>query len=69
MDSLYVESLSKSELRINADMSDIKLEKALKKDGSFNILGEYYDEVYDESPLKSTILDKKELTSLEGGNF
>ena len=48
MESLYVESLSKHELRIIADMSDIKLKKAVKKDELFNILGEYYDEVYDE---------------------
>ena len=57
MDSLYVESLSKHELSIIADMSNIKLEKTRKKDEIFNILGEYYKEVYDETPFKSTILD------------
>ena len=47
-----MESLSKHKLRIIADMSDIKLEKSLKKDELFNILDEYYDEVYDESLFK-----------------
>ena len=52
-----MESLSKHKLRIIADMSDIKLEKSLKKDELFNILDEYYDEVYDESLFKSKNLD------------
>ena len=38
-------------------MSDINIEKALKKDELFNISSEYYDKVYNESPFKSKILD------------
>ena len=57
MDSIYAESLSKHELSIIADMTDVILEKTLKKDKIFNILGEYYKEVYDESPFKSIISD------------
>ena len=40
-------------------MSNIKLEKTPKKDKIFNILNKYYDEVYDESPFKSIILNIK----------
>ena len=40
-------------------MSNIKLEKTLKKDKIFNILNKYYDEVYGESPFKSIILNIK----------
>ena len=38
-------------------MTNIKLEKTLKKDEIFNILGEYYEETYDEPPFKSIISD------------
>ena len=53
MNSLYVESLSKKELQIIAEMSKIKLEKGLEIFEIyeifeiFNILNEYYDEVHD----------------------
>ena len=57
MDPLCLEMLSKQELSIIADMSNIKLEKTLKKDEILDISNIYYDEVYDESPFKSIILD------------
>ena len=37
MNPSYLERLSKHELRIIADMTDVKFEKALKKDEIFNI--------------------------------
>ena len=54
MESLYVESLSKYELRMIAEANNVKLGK---KDEIFNNLGKYYKEVYDESPFKSIISD------------
>ena len=57
MNSLYVKNLSKHELSIIADITNIKLEKTLKKDEIFNILGEHYEETYDEPPFKSIISD------------
>ena len=58
MDSLYVESLSKDELRMITEISDIKLKKKkMKKDEIFNSLAKYFKKVYNESPLKSIILD------------
>ena len=61
MDSLYVESLSKNELRMIVEISDLKLEKTPKNDEIFNNLATYYKEVHNESPFKSIILD---LTSI-----
>ena len=57
MNPLYLERLSKPELSIIADISNIKLEKALKKDEIFDILNKYYHEGHVEFPFKSIILD------------
>ena len=38
----------------------------MKKDEIFNILGEYYKEVYDESPFKSIILDIRSILPKKG---
>ena len=66
MNPSYLERLSKHELRIIADMTDVKFEKALKKDEIFNILGEYYEERYDESPFKSIISDIRSILPKKG---
>ena len=47
-------------------MSNIKLEKALKKDEILDIVNKYYDEVHDESPFKSIILDTRSILPRKG---
>ena len=47
-------------------MSSMKLEKTLKKDEILDILNKYYDEVLDESPFKSIILDIKSILPKKG---
>ena len=66
MNPLYLERLSKHALRKIADMIDVKLEKALKKAKIFDILGEYYEEIYDESPFKSIISDIRSILPKKG---
>ena len=62
----YVERLSKHELRIIADMTNIKLEKKLKKDEIFDILTEYYEEIHDKSTFKSIISDIRSILPKKG---
>ena len=66
MDSLYVESLSNNGLGMIAEISDVKLKKAMKKDEIFNNLAKYYKEVYDESAFKSIILDTMSILPKKG---
>ena len=66
MNPLYLEMLPKQELSITADMSNIKLEKTLKKDKIFDILNKCYDEVYSESPFKSISLDIRSILPKKG---
>ena len=66
MDSLYVESLSNNGLGMIAEISDVKLKKAMKKDEIFNNLAKYYKEVYDKSAFKSIILDTMSILPKKG---
>ena len=45
------------ELRLIADMRDIKAKTTLEKDELFEILNKNNNKTYDESPFKSIILD------------
>ena len=66
MNILNIASLSKDEIRLIANIKGVKVKKALKKYKLFKILRKNDKITYNESPLKSIILDIRSISPKKG---